>query len=545
MQNAARASVVGNRPYEQYNGQRVANFQPGYDQARGIAAGLQAGGPQSYTAQTVDPTQFNQGPEYDISYYSRTAPSSASPYGASQYQDVNFERGSGYNPTQYNPSEFTRTGDYNFSNYQGGNYGAGQQYSGLGAYANSPGAASYTPREATLREYTQEDIDKYMSPYLSRVVDAQMERANQQFDRDMAVVRLQSARGGGYGDYGSRVTEAILRSDHNRNVNDMVASSLQSGFRDATGLMQSWRDADLQRQGMSQADRQYGAGLNQSDRQFGRTSDLNDAQFAATYGLNRDQELNQRYQSDRQFGAGLDAEQAKFANQQALSRDQYLNQLISDRDKFAADFASGENQFAANLSQQDRQELNRLMLDQRQFGSDFGARERQFASDADFRNTEMLNRMNMNDAQFAAQFDAAERQYGYGMSQDERMQLNNLRSQDRQFYSNLGQQDRQFAAGYGIDARNQFYNQQMGIADAFRRDADTRAQFEQANLDTRYNDFLESRDWDQNQISWLTSILYGTPERVNNNYQNVYQNPLAQGLGAAAALYGIGNGAGG
>jgi hypothetical protein len=200
-----------------------------------------------------------------------------------------------------------------------------------------------------------------------------------------------------------------------------------------------------------------------------------------------------------------------------------LNRLRAQDAQFGAEFASGE----------------------RQFGSQFGAQERQYEMDNRFRNADMLNRLRMQDAQFGAEFASGENQYGYGMSQEERMQLNDLRAQDRQFYSNLGQQDRQFAAGYGLDARNQFYNQQMGIADAFRRDADTRAQFEQANLDTQYNDFLERRDWDQNQISWLTSILYGTPERVNNNYQNIYQNPLAQGLGAAAALYGLGNGAGG
>lgn len=639
MQNAARASVVGNRPYEAYTGQRVANLPQGYDTAMGIEAGLQAGGPQQYGAGPgYSPVQYN-GPNisgsgeyaaqgYNPTQYNRTGLAAVAPYeagnyqgaqyrapnfergpayNAAQYQDVNFERGPTYGQTQYNQSAFTRTPDYNYSGYQAGNYGAGQAYSGLGAYANTPGASSYAPTAATLREFTNEDVDKYMSPYLSRVVDAQMERANQQFDRDMAVTRLQAARGGGYGDYGARVTEAILRSDHNRNVNDMVAQSLQSGFRDATGLMQSWRDADLQRQGLSQADRQFGGTLNQGDRQFGRTSDLNDAQFRATFGLSRDQELNQRNQSDRQFGANINAQQAQFANAQALQRDQALNQLGLNRDQFAADFASGENQFAANLSQQERQELNRLMLDQRQFGtntavnqqqfaanlsqqerdtlnrlgldsaqfgaqfdsgerqfgSTFGANERQFANDAQFRNAEMLNRMNLDDAQFAAQFAGQQNQFGaeFGAAERQYQMDNRFRNADmlnrygldnaqfaaqfaageNQYGYGMNQEDRQFAAGYGLDARNQFYNQQMGIADAYRRDADTRAQFEQANLDTRYQDFLDSRDWDQNQISWLTSILYGTPERVNNNYQNIYQNPLAQGIGAAASIYGLAN----
>jgi bisphosphoglycerate-dependent phosphoglycerate mutase len=491
-QNAARAQVVGQRPYEAYGGQRVAGYDSGFGQAQGIAQALQTGGPQSYSQ-----TSFNQAPDYQQTGFTPTS----------------FQRTQGFTPTQYNqsaynPAAIQEGSDYSYGGYQAGTYGAGNQYSGQGSYMSQPGAAGYDPREATLREYSQQDVDKYMSPYLNNVVDSQVDRANLQFDRDMAVTRLQSARGGGYGDYGSRVTEAILRSDHNRNVNDMVADSLQTGFRDATGMMQSWRDADLSAQGLSQADRQFGGQLNQSDRQFGRTSDLNDAQYASDYSLRQAQELNSRNMSERQFGAGMDTENAQFGAGFNQDRINQLNSLREQQAQFGFDAASSENRF----------------------GADMLSRERQFGSSQTADDIARYNELTSRQNEFGAQFAADQNQFGTNYTADQIMRLNEMRMQDSQF-----------GANYGLNARDQYYDQQMGVADTMREEADRRMRYEQAGLDTQYQDFLESRDWDQNQISWLTSVLYGTPGSVQQNYQNVYSNPLAQGLGAAAAVSGLMN----
>lgn len=512
-QNAARAEVVGNRPYEAYTGQRIAGYDPGFGQAQGIAQALQTGGPAGYNQ--VDPTN---GAGYNQTQYTQTNLNQAP-----GFTPTNFQRTQAYTPTAYNPTDLQEGSDYSYGEYQGGQYGGGNQYSRQGSYMNQPGAASYDPREATLREFSQEELDRYMSPYLDRVVDSQIDRANTQFDRDMAVTRLQQSRGGGYGDYGSRVTEAILRSDHNRNVNDMVASSLQQGYGQATNLMQGWRDADLQGQGISQADRQFGGQLNQSDRQFGRTSDLNDAQFGADYSLRQDQELNARNMAERQFGANLGAEQAQFGARFNQDRINELNAQRENQAQFGADFASRENQFGANMAANDIAQYNDLMSRENQFGANLTADQ-----------VMRLNELRMQDSQFGAQFAGDQNQFGYNAAQQERARIDDMRSREAQF-----------GANFGLNARDQYYNQQMGIADFTNQEADRRMRYDQAGLDTQYQDFLESRDWDQNQISWLTSILYGTPGSVQQNYQNIYSNPLAQGLGAAAAVTGLMNGGGG
>ncbi|OYW72920.1 MAG: hypothetical protein B7Z37_23490 [Verrucomicrobia bacterium 12-59-8] len=487
----------------------MANYDPGYGQAQGIAQALQTSGPQSYQAGSYNPTNFQQPVNFTPTNFQRTQNFNPTAYSAPDYQSGPAYAQSSYTPTQLD------TG----SDYTGGQYGAGSQYQGQQSYFDRAGAAGYNPQTASLREYSQEDVDKYMSPYLKNVVDSQVSRANTQFDRDMAVNRLQSSRGGGYGDYGSRVSEAIMRSDYNRNVNDMVASSLQEGFGQATNLMQSWRDADLSAQGLSQADRQFGGQLNQADRQFGVNSDLNNAQFAADYSLRQDQELNARNMADSQFGATF--------NQDRINQ---MNAQRENQAQFGADFASREGQFGAQYGADQAARANDFRLNNAQFGAEFAAGQNQFGYQAE---ADQMARLN--------ELSSAENQFGANLTADQRMQLNEMMMQDNQFGANLGMQDRQYGANFGLNAQDQFYNQQMGVADSMRQEADNRMRYDQTGLDTQYQDFLQSRDWDQNQISWLTSILYGTPGIVTKDYNNVYSNPLAQGLGAAAAMYGLYN----
>lgn len=444
MQNAARAMVTGNRPYTSFSGQRIADYNSGFGQANGIMSALQTGGPSNYNQ-----TQF----------------STAAPYSQTQFQ-----QGSGYNPVSFNPVNFQQGQDYNAPTYN-----TSPLYQGIGSYSATAGGNQYTPQTIAPREFSQAELDKYMSPYVSGVIDASVDRANIQHDRNQAVNRLKDARGGNYGSYGFRVGEAVRDAEHNRNVNELVRTGLESGFNNATGLMQSWRDAALQADNMTMNDRQFGAGINMQDRQFGHTSDMNDAQFAATMASNNARELNELRQRDAQFGATMSADERNR-----------LNQLEAEQAQFGAQFRSGESQFAANLGAQERQQLNELMARENQFGANFNA--------------------------------------------DQIRAMNELRARENQF-----------GATFGLDARDQFYNQQTGIASYMNEEANRRMQWEQAGLDTQYQDFLEDRDWDQNQVSWLTSVLYGVPGSVQNNYQNIYSNPLAQGLGAVGAIAGLAN----
>lgn len=122
---------------------------------------------------------------------------------------------------------------------------------------------------------------------------------------------------------------------------------------------------------------------------------------------------------------------------------------------------------------------------------------------------------------------------------------------------NIG--DRQFAANYGLQRQDQGFNQgvaqaqgyntlandiaqrNLALSDATAADANRRMAYQQAGLDAQYSDYKAGQLWDQQQLSWLTGILYGEPSTVNQTYDTTYSSPLAQGLGLAATATGLYN----
>jgi hypothetical protein len=63
---------------------------------------------------------------------------------------------------------------------------------------------------------------------------------------------------------------------------------------------------------------------------------------------------------------------------------------------------------------------------------------------------------------------------------------------------------------------------------------------EQKSLDTAYQDFLNQRDFDKQQINFMSSIMRGIPvqpQTVQNQYAN--PNPFAQFAGLGIAGLGL------
>jgi hypothetical protein len=76
----------------------------------------------------------------------------------------------------------------------------------------------------------------------------------------------------------------------------------------------------------------------------------------------------------------------------------------------------------------------------------------------------------------------------------------------------------------------------MQQAQELQKQGGVQQQQEQRELDLAYQDFLNQRDFDKQQINFMSSILRGIPvqpQQVVNQYAN--PNPLAQfgGLGIA------------
>jgi hypothetical protein len=77
-------------------------------------------------------------------------------------------------------------------------------------------------------------------------------------------------------------------------------------------------------------------------------------------------------------------------------------------------------------------------------------------------------------------------------------------------------------------------------SEALQKQGAMQQQQDQRGLDVAYQDFLDQRDFDKQQLNFMSSILRGIPvepERVTSQYQN--QNPLAQLGGLGLAGYGL------
>lgn len=83
------------------------------------------------------------------------------------------------------------------------------------------------------------------------------------------------------------------------------------------------------------------------------------------------------------------------------------------------------------------------------------------------------------------------------------------------------------------------FGQNQAITDAQMRAGTMQQQQEQKGLDQMYQQFLEERGYDKNQIGFMHEILRGLP--ISQQTTSQYQNPsmLSQGVGAATAGYGL------
>lgn len=311
-------------PYRQYEGQRVAGFNPLQQQAfgdlaamgispqiaqaTGLAglAGLRAGEAGQYSPFAGG--QFYQAPQMgqvNLDFERVQAP------GATSFQMAGPERVSAPGLAQYQMGPAERVGAERF---------------GLGA----------------MREY--------MSPYMEGVVEQQKRGAVQDYLRQLPGIGAASVRAGARG--GSR--EALLESEARRGLSerlgDIETQGLQQAYQQAASQFGQDRAAQMQAALANQA-----AGLTTGGQNL-----------AALLGV-------------QQLGAGQSL-QAQLANQQAMQQASGQNlQAQIQQAQFAAQQAmqAGQTNQAAQLQQQaqalqQQQALNQANLQSAGFGAQYG-----------------------------------------------------------------------------------------------------------------------------------------------------------------------------
>jgi hypothetical protein len=291
--DATSGQITGLQPYQQYGGERTAQFTPLQQQA---FQGAQNMGPSASTTQ------------------------GANIAGQAAQQAL----GTNYQPTQAT-NQFKAPKQYTAGQFDAGQVSAG----GLNQYQMGP-----AERVSTQSFVQPGTADAYMSPYMQSVVAMQQREAMRTSEMQRNQNQAQAVGQGAFG--GSR--QAIVEAERQRNLGtqlgDIQATGSQAAFQQAQqqfnaeqgrgltaqqsnqaagltvgqqnlqsqlGVQQLGATQNLQAQLANQSAGLQAQQLGEQSRQFGANQGLTAAQTAAQYGL----AAQQLGEQSRQYGAGL------------------------------------------------------------------------------------------------------------------------------------------------------------------------------------------------------------------------------------------------
>jgi len=315
-----KAQALTESPYQTYNQDRIAQFNP-LQQQSFIGAGQ------------LGPSGASLDAASGLFDYSNRAANTG--YGASNYGN------------QFNPQGI----GYGAQTNQGYQMGPAQQVSTQSFV--QPGAA-----------------DAYMSPYMQSVVDIQKREAQRQSGIQGTQQQAQAAQAGAFG--GGR--DAIMRAERERNLNQQMGDIQAQGSQAAYSQAQQQFNAEQQaRLAAQQANQQAGlttgtqnlnaaqqtalanqAAQNQAG-QFNAGQNLQAASLGAQYG----QAANQLNEQSRQFGAGLGL-QGLQAGMQGMSNLGAVGQNIYGQQANALGI---QNAFGGQQQQQTQNVMNQQYQD--------------------------------------------------------------------------------------------------------------------------------------------------------------------------------------
>lgn len=238
--------ISGFQPYQQYQGERVAQFSP-----------LQR--------QSFEGAQ-NMQPAYQLQGASGLA-------GLAGQQALN---------TQYNPLNFQ---SQSIAGGGGGDIGVG--------YGDGAGGS-------------QNPLQQYMSPYMQNVVQRQQQDASRQAAIAGQAQQAQAARSGAFGGSGDYLMRAQAAGNLARQKGDIQATGLQNAYSQALQQFNTEQQARQQAAQLGEQSRQYGAGLGLQglqtamtgantlntigQNQYSQGMDINKLQN--TYGGQQQQQMN-------------------------------------------------------------------------------------------------------------------------------------------------------------------------------------------------------------------------------------------------------------
>jgi len=503
-----RTVYESTRPYETYQGTRIADFSPFETTAMtGMAEMAAAGAPQQIRSASDIATQIgfqptNMGtniaagfdPQQQFSNYQAGTIASGytAPTDASLTQG--FEAGT-LTPT-YAPG--TIASDYAATTRDSG-YTAGQidpGYAARDVQSQYTGQADFGPGFQAGTVADAATLQSYMNPYQQLVTDIEAREAKRASDTQAAEIAQQAAMAGGLGGY----REAILQSERERNLSqqlaDIQARGGQAAFAQAQKAFEADRAARLQQAQLGlQTGTEQQRALQQAEqlRQAAFGTSEQARQQAAQLSLSAQQQEEAARQAQEQFSQKT-FEAGERARQQAaqlgLSAQQQQEAANQAAQRFRSE-AFAENQRGRLAQQQEARAV-------------FEARERakQQAAQLGLSAAETQERMDQAQNQAAM----AAREFNVRMAQ-ERAQL-----------GLAGLQADQAGRGQALDAArllSSLGGQEQAMAFDRLRNLQAAGEIQrgldQRSLDLGYQDFLRQQAFPREQIGFFSNILQGLP----------------------------------
>jgi hypothetical protein len=223
--------------------------------------------------------------------------------------------------------------------------GAAQDYSQY-AMDQSKALGQYNPSQASefqfdpTRQFSGQEVQNYMSPYMQNVVDQQSKSAITNFNRQNAARANQGVQAGAFGGSRQGVVQGMAEEGLMGQLDQIQAKGLQDAYGQATSAFQADRAAQTGDQAaraaeaarvqqMSEASNQFaanqgiaalGAGAAGAQAlagygQLGRESDIQNAQLLDTIGRSQQQEGQQ----------GLDLGYQEYLTKQGFTQNQIAN----------------------------------------------------------------------------------------------------------------------------------------------------------------------------------------------------------------------------
>lgn len=187
------------------------------------------------------------------------------------------------------------------------------------------------------RQFTGQEVQQYMSPYLENVLDVQKSRAVEDFDRLRGSRNARAVQAGAFGGSRQGVQEGIAEEALMRQMGEIDASGRQAAFEQAAQQFGTDRAAQMARQQAqagelervqtgTEASRQFGAGqglaaLNAAGAEAGRLVTIGEQERAAAIQNAQLREAIGRAQQG-ETQAGLDIGYQDYLRQQGYPAEQ-------------------------------------------------------------------------------------------------------------------------------------------------------------------------------------------------------------------------------